>query len=67
MHERELEAKKRANQRSGGTQTEERRGTSDFGGGNGTGVGEGGKGGRGMGGGEVMIKGSEDAAFVSLG
>ncbi|KAK1060454.1 hypothetical protein LTR33_012908 [Friedmanniomyces endolithicus] len=67
LHERELEAKKRANQRSGGTQTEERRGTSDFGGGNGTGVGEGGKGGRGLGGGEVMIKGSEDAAFVSLG
>ncbi|KAK0938053.1 hypothetical protein LTR29_010382 [Friedmanniomyces endolithicus] len=67
LHERELEAKKRANQRSGGTQTEERRGTSDFGGGNGTGVGEGGKGGRGMGGGEVMIEGSEDAAFVSLG
>ncbi|KAK0249634.1 hypothetical protein LTR91_010603 [Friedmanniomyces endolithicus] len=67
LHERELEAKKRANQRSGGTQTEERRGTSDYGGGNGTGVGGGGRDGRGMGGGEVMIKGSEDAAFVSLG
>ncbi|KAK0253481.1 hypothetical protein LTS09_011340 [Friedmanniomyces endolithicus] len=68
LHERELEAKKKANQRSGGTQTtEERRGTSDFGGGTGTGVGDGGRQGRGMGGGEVMIKGSEDAAFVSLG
>ncbi|TKA83052.1 hypothetical protein B0A55_00942 [Friedmanniomyces simplex] len=67
LHERELEAKRKANQRSGGTQTEERRGTSDFGGGNGTGIGEGGREIRGMGGGEMLIKEGENPAFVSLG
>ncbi|KAK5737904.1 hypothetical protein LTR17_006344 [Elasticomyces elasticus] len=68
LHERELQAKNRANRKEGGTQTEERgggngNGNGGYGGGEGRGVGEG----RGMGGGEMLIKEGENPAFVSLG
>ncbi|KAK5743609.1 hypothetical protein LTR17_002514 [Elasticomyces elasticus] len=73
LHERELQAKNRANQKSGGTQTDERgggnggSGNGGYGGGNGMGVGEAGRDVRGMGGGEMLIKEGENPAFVSLG
>ncbi|KAK4962577.1 hypothetical protein LTR10_000203 [Elasticomyces elasticus] len=67
LHERELQAKNRANQKSGGTQTDDRgSGNGGYGGGQGTGVGEG-RDVRGMGGGEMLIKEGENPAFVSLG
>ncbi|KAK3111631.1 hypothetical protein LTR53_012914 [Teratosphaeriaceae sp. CCFEE 6253] len=57
IHERELEEKRRKNQRSGGTQTEERGGGSDYG----AGI-------RDMGvGGQMSLKEGENPAFVSLG
>ncbi|KAK4893241.1 hypothetical protein LTR27_008363 [Elasticomyces elasticus] len=73
LHERELQAKNRANQKSGGTQTDERgngnggSGSGGYGGGNGVGVGEAGRDVRGMGGGEMLIKEGKNPAFVSLG
>ncbi|KAK5703090.1 hypothetical protein LTR97_004037 [Elasticomyces elasticus] len=73
LHERELQAKNRANQKSGGTQTEERGGGSGgsgsggYGGGGGMGGGEVRGEGRGMGGGAMLIKEGENPAFVSLG
>ncbi|KAK3670931.1 hypothetical protein LTR78_009209 [Recurvomyces mirabilis] len=55
MQEREHEAKRRANQRTSGTQTEERKsGYSDAGTG-------------GMGGSEVLVSAGDNPAFVSLG
>ena len=62
LHEQELDAKRRANMRSGGTQTDQ--GSGEF-------VGENGgrreREGRLMGGGEMLVKDGENVQFVSLG